>query len=69
MLEGNIGKFVEMEGFISTTSKKDLGLLFAFAKNVIFEIIVPDASFRPREDETDFGFLSVKEFSNYPDEE
>ena len=44
-------------------------MLLAFAKNVIFEIIVPDSSWSLRDDETDFGFLSIKEFSAYPQEE
>ena len=69
MLEDNVGRFVEMEGFISTTGKKDMGMLLAFAKNVIFELIVPDCFQQPRDDETDFGFLSIKEFSAYPQEE
>ena len=46
-----------MEGFISTTAKKDIELLMMLSDNVIFEIVVPD---NPRDNSTDFGFMSVK---------
>lgn len=69
MLEMNIGGFVEMEGFTSTTAKKDMEMLHMFSSNVVFEIIVPDLTQQPRDDETDFGFISVQEFSQFPQEE
>ena len=46
-----------MEVFISTTSKKDIELLMMYSDNLIFEIVVPDD---PRDNSTDFGFMSVK---------
>ena len=58
-----------MEGFISTSGKKDLEVLMKFAENAIFEIVVPDDSVDRRDDETDFGFMSVVEYSFYPSED
>ena len=54
-----VGGYVEMEGFISTSTNSDMDFLMKFADNVIFEILVPDAAERPRDDDTDFGFLNI----------
>ena len=63
-IEENSGGFLELEGFISTTLSKKVGL--RFSKNVLLEIII---SFENLGGMFDNGFASIRCFSVHTKEE
>jgi len=67
LLEKNVGKDIEMLGFLSTSKSEKVASNFQNRdkqKKVFMTLIVPKCP--PQEDQ---GFAEVKEFSNYPEED
>ena len=66
-LKQNIGKEIEMLGFLSTSKEKEVALRFIkrdTAKKTLITIIVPSADYRGEQ-----GFAEIKEFSEYEEDE
>ena len=53
-----------MEGFLSTSLREDKGI--EYSSNVILEITIKESHL---DDDLDYGFAFLKEFSEYPFEE
>src|SRR5207237_1096229 len=63
MLGNNVGKEIEMYGFISTSKNKDIAVQFAkkdFTEKILVTIIVPGTS-----DKGEQGFAELKDISQY----
>ena len=61
----NIGGFVQMEGFLSSSLEQDIGLRYFLekrAKNTLIEIIVKTENLGV---DLDWGFAHVKKYSHY----
>lgn len=66
-LQQNVGKEIEMYGFLSTTKDKEVGLFFTeidLTRKMLITVIVPGS---PVKDEQ--GFAEIKEFATMEDED
>jgi hypothetical protein len=63
-LKQNIGAFIEMEGFLSTTASEEAGL--AFYKSIFMIIEVPMINMNGIHDN---GFAHLRNFSEHPRED
>ena len=69
----NIGGFVQMEGFLSSSLQQDISLRYFFekkpekySKNALVEIVVKGENLGG---DLDWGFAYIKDSSYYPNEE
>ena len=60
----NCGQIIQNLGFLSTST--DIATSEHFAKNLMLIIMVSESR---RDEELDFGFAKIREYSRYPDEE